>query len=68
MLTRNIRMTQWTYDMLESVVKASVLQDDITLDEVFEYALFSYAKDMARNLDLRRQATQDLRDHMEADI
>jgi hypothetical protein len=54
--------------MLESVVKASVLQDDITLDEVFEYALFSYAKDMARNLDLRRQATQDLRDHMEADI
>ncbi len=68
MLTRNVRMTQWTYDMLESLVRTSVLQDDITLDEVFEYALFSYAKDVAHNLNLRQQSTKDLRDHMKADI
>lgn len=68
MLTKNVRMTQWTYDMFEMASRTGEILNDLTLDELFEYALFSYAKIIADHTNQRRMIMEELRDHMEADI
>ena len=64
MLTGNIRITQWTYDMYIYAAKGL----EVSVDELIEHTLFQYAKDVARAKEERIQVFQDLRDHMEADI
>ena len=64
MITKNVKMTQWTYNMFEYAAAGL----EVSIDELIQHTLFQYAKDVARAREERIRVFEELRDHMKADI